>query len=87
MLQIHGTYRIYLDPSLNLKVWFAQVAVKEFVFAQAAIAGGSLQRNELIEEIVGEAAIMSFLQHPRILHLYGCSLTSQVPLKPFWFPL
>lgn len=52
--------------------------MKEFVFAQAAIAGGSLQRNELIEEIVGEAAIMSFLQHPRILHLYGCSLTSQV---------
>ncbi|CAN0225727.1 unnamed protein product, partial [Ectocarpus sp. 13 AM-2016] len=53
------------------------VAVKEFVFAQAAISGGSLQRNELIEEIVGEAAIMSVLQHPRILHLYGCSLTSQ----------
>ncbi|CAN0564201.1 unnamed protein product, partial [Ectocarpus sp. 12 AP-2014] len=49
----------------------------EFVFAQAAISGGSLQRNELIEEIVGEAAIMSVLQHPRILHLYGCSLTSQ----------
>lgn len=54
------------------------MAVKEFVFAQAAISGGSLQRNELIEEIVGEAAIMSVLQHPRILHLYGCSLTSQV---------
>ncbi|CAN0402045.1 unnamed protein product, partial [Hapterophycus canaliculatus] len=54
-----------------------QVAVKEFVFAQAAISGGSMQRNELIEEIVGEAAIMSVLQHPRILHLYGCSLTSQ----------
>ncbi|CAN0233400.1 unnamed protein product, partial [Phaeothamnion confervicola] len=46
------------------------VAVKEFVFAQAAISGGSLQRSELIEEIVGEAAIMSFLRHPRILHLY-----------------
>ena len=61
--------------------------MKEFVFAQAAIAGGSLQRNELIEEIVGEAAIMSFLQHPRILHLYGCSLTSQVLSKPFWLPL
>ncbi|CAM9995496.1 unnamed protein product, partial [Choristocarpus tenellus] len=56
----------------------SSVAVKEFVFAQAAIAGGSLQRNELIEEIVGEAAIMSYLRHPRILHLYGCSLTSQV---------
>ncbi|CAM9482831.1 unnamed protein product [Ectocarpus fasciculatus] len=55
----------------------SSVAVKEFVFAQAAISGGSLQRNELIEEIVGEAAIMSVLQHPRILHLYGCSLTSQ----------
>lgn len=52
--------------------------MKEFVFAQAAISGGSMQRNELIEEIVGEAAIMSVLQHPRILHLYGCSLTSQV---------
>lgn len=56
------------------------MAVKEFVFAQAAISGGSLQRNELIEEIVGEAAIMSVLQHPRVLHLYGCSLTSQVGL-------
>ncbi|CAM9802571.1 unnamed protein product, partial [Scytosiphon promiscuus] len=55
----------------------SSVAVKEFVFAQAAISGGSMQRNELIEEIVGEAAIMSVLQHPRILHLYGCSLTSQ----------
>ncbi|KAG5189683.1 kinase-like domain-containing protein [Tribonema minus] len=55
----------------------SQVAVKEFVFAQAAVTGGSLQRNELIEEIVGEAAVMSFLRHPRILHLYGCSLTSQ----------
>lgn len=68
-----------LHVLLGARVLFgSQVAVKEFVFAQAAIAGGSLQRNELIEEIVGEAAIMSFLQHPRILHLYGCSLTSQV---------
>jgi hypothetical protein len=53
------------------------VAVKEFVFAQAAIAGGSLQRNNIIEEIVGEAGVMACLRHPKILQLYGCSLTMQ----------
>lgn len=47
------------------------------MFAQAAIAGGSLQTSELIEEIVGEAGIMSMLNHPKILQLYGCSLTTQ----------
>ena len=53
------------------------VAVKEFVFAQAAIEGGSLQRSSIIEEIVGEAGIMACLRHPKILQLYGCSLTMQ----------
>lgn len=53
------------------------VAVKEFVFAQAAIEGGSLQRSSIIEEIVGEAGIMACLRHPKILQLYGCSLTVQ----------
>ncbi len=54
-----------------------KVAVKEFVFAQAAMAGGSLQRDSIIEEIVGEAGIMAFLRHPKILQIYGCSLTMQ----------
>jgi hypothetical protein len=53
------------------------VAVKEFVFAQAALLGGSLQTSELIEEIIGEAGIMSLLNHPKILQLYGFSLTTQ----------
>lgn len=53
------------------------VAVKEFVFAQAAIVGGSLQGNDIIEEIVGEAGVMSHLRHPKILQLYGCTLTMQ----------
>ncbi len=51
------------------------VAVKEFVFAQTAISGSSVRQNELIEEIIGEAMIMSYLRHPRILNLYGCTLT------------
>lgn len=64
------------------RVWSGQwrnnaVAVKEFVFAQAAIAGGSLERNKIIEEIVGEAGVMACLRHPKILQLYGCSLTMQ----------
>ena len=53
------------------------VAVKEFVFAQAAIAGGSLQRTNIVEEIVGEAGVMACLRHPKILQLYGCSITMQ----------
>lgn len=53
------------------------VAVKEFVFAQTALLGGSLQTSELIEEIIGEAGIMSLLKHPKILQLYGVSLTTQ----------
>ena len=64
------------------RVWAARwrsepVAVKEFVFAQAALLGGSLQTSELIEEIIGEAGIMSLLRHPKILQLYGVSLTTQ----------
>ena len=64
------------------RVWSGQwrnnsVAVKEFVFAQTAIVGGSLQRNSIIEEIVGEAGVMACLRHPKILQLYGCSLTMQ----------
>jgi hypothetical protein len=53
------------------------VAVKEFVFAQTALLGGSMQTAELIEEIIGEAGIMSLLKHPKILQLYGVSLTTQ----------
>ena len=64
------------------RVWSASwqssdVAVKEFVLAQAAFAGGSIQRRDIIEEIVGEAGIMAYLRHPKILQLYGCSLTAQ----------
>ena len=54
-----------------------QVAVKEFVFAQAVVAGGSIHRKNIVEEIVGEAGIMACLRHPKILQLYGCSLTMQ----------
>ena len=64
------------------RVWSATwqtsaVAVKEFVLAQAACAGGSMHRRDIIEEIVGEAGIMAYLRHPKILQLYGCSLTAQ----------
>ncbi len=31
----------------------------------------------MIEEIVGEAGVMTCLRHPKILQLYGCSLTVQ----------
>ena len=64
------------------RVWSAtwqssEVAVKEFVLAQAAFAGGSMHRRDIIEEIVGEAGIMAYLRHPKVLQLYGCSLTAQ----------
>jgi serine/threonine protein kinase len=64
------------------RVWNAQrrnidVAVKEFVFAQTALSGGSQHINEIIEEIIGEACVMSCLNHPNILTLYGVSLTGQ----------
>jgi len=64
------------------RVWSAKlnsssVAVKEFVFAQAAIAGRSSQQDSIIEDIIGEAGMMSILRHPNVLQLFGCSLTAQ----------
>jgi len=64
------------------RVWSAKwgssgVAVKEFVFAQAAIAGKSMQQQAIVEEIIGEAGMMAILRHPNVLQLFGCSLTSQ----------
>jgi len=64
------------------RVWSAKlrssdVAVKEFVFAQAAVAGRSAHRDSIIEEIVGEAGMMSILRHPNVLQLFGCSMTAQ----------
>lgn len=64
------------------RVWSAKwrnssVAVKEFVFAQAAVAGRSSMQRQIIEEIIGEAGMMAILRHPHVLQLYGCSLTSQ----------
>jgi len=64
------------------RVWSAKlnsssVAVKEFVFAQAAVAGKSSQQGEIIEEIIGEAGMMAILRHPNVLQLFGCSLTAQ----------
>lgn len=53
------------------------VAVKEFVFAQAALTGGSKHVHSIVEEIIGEAGVMTCLRHPKILQLYGCSLTVQ----------
>jgi serine/threonine protein kinase len=53
------------------------VAVKEFVFAQTAVSGGSQQVSSLVEEIIGEAAIMTCLRNPKILQLYGCTMTLQ----------
>jgi serine/threonine protein kinase len=55
----------------------ASVAVKEFVFAQAAVAGKSAMQQEIIEEIIGEAGMMAILRHPNVLQLFGCSLTAQ----------
>jgi len=55
----------------------ADVAVKEFVFAQAAIVGRSSQQREIIDEIVGEAGMMAMLRHPNVLQMFGCCLTSQ----------
>ncbi|KAL3815584.1 hypothetical protein ACHAXA_001563 [Cyclostephanos tholiformis] len=64
------------------RVWSAKwgssaVAVKEFVFAQAAIAGKSMQQQAIVEEIIGEAGMMAMLRHPNVLQLFGCSLTAQ----------
>lgn len=64
------------------RVWSAKwrtasVAVKEFVFAQAAVAGKSSQQQQIVEEIIGEAGMMAILRHPNVLQLFGCSLTAQ----------
>ena len=64
------------------RVWSAKwgtstVAVKEFPFAQAAVAGKSTQQQEIIDSIVGEAGMMAILRHPNVLQLFGCSLTAQ----------
>lgn len=64
------------------RVWSAKwrsskVAVKEFVFAQAAVAGRSSMQGMIIEEIIGEAGMMAILRHPNVLQLFGCSLTAQ----------
>jgi hypothetical protein len=64
------------------RVWSARwgtasVAVKEFGFAQAAVAGKSVMQQEIIEEIIGEAGMMAILRHPNVLQLFGCCLTAQ----------
>jgi hypothetical protein len=64
------------------RVWSARwnsssVAVKEFVFAQAAVIGRSSMQQQIIEEIIGEAGMMAILRHPNVLQLFGCSLTAQ----------
>ena len=64
------------------RVWVGQwglskVAVKEFVFAQAAVAGKSSMQQQIVEEIIGEAGMMAMLRHPNVLQLFGCSLTAQ----------
>lgn len=74
-------HRIIGEGSFG-RVWSARlnsasVAVKEFVFAQAAVAGKSSQQGEIIEEIIGEAGMMAILRHPNVLQLFGCSLTAQ----------
>lgn len=53
------------------------MAVKEFVFAQAAVAGKSSMQQKIVEEIIGEAGMMAILRHPNVLQLFGCSLTAQ----------
>jgi len=74
-------YRIIGEGSFG-RVWSAKwgastVAVKEFPFAQAAVAGRSMQQQEIIDSIVGEAGMMAILRHPNVLQLFGCSLTAQ----------
>lgn len=64
------------------RVWSAKwrsssVAVKEFVFAQAAVAGKSSMQQDIVEEIIGEAGMMAILRHPNVLQLFGCSITAQ----------
>jgi len=64
------------------RVWSARwnsssVAVKEFIFAQAAVIGKSSMQQQIVEEIIGEAGMMAILRHPNVLQLFGCSLTAQ----------
>jgi len=44
---------------------------------ERAVAAAAAARREAIDEIVGEAGIMAYLRHPRVLQLFGCSLTAQ----------
>jgi hypothetical protein len=59
------------------------VAVKEFVFTHKSGEFDGYQddvcvnKNSIVEEIVGEAGIMACLRHPKILQIYGCSVTLQ----------
>lgn len=74
-------YRIIGEGAFG-RVWSARwgtnvVAVKEFPFAQAAVAGQSIQQQQIIDSIVGEAGMMAILRHPNVLQLFGCSLTAQ----------
>lgn len=70
---------LYLSPNTqwSAKWGSSSVAVKEFVFAQAAVAGKSCQQQAIVEEIIGEAGMMAILRHPNVLQLFGCSLTAQ----------
>ncbi len=66
--------RVYYGMHNNNKV-----AVKEFLFSQADVNSNKdvTRRDRLIEEIVGEAGIMACLRHPKIVQIYGCSITQQ----------
>ena len=86
LLTLIDPHEIYLHRIIGEgtfgRVWSAKwmsssVAVKEFVFAQAAVAGKSSMQGEIIEEIIGEAGMMAILRHPYVLQLFGCSLTAQ----------
>jgi serine/threonine protein kinase len=64
------------------RVWSAlrrnnDVAVKEFVFAQTAVSGGTKDVEHFVTGILGEACVMALLKHPNILTLYGVVITSQ----------
>jgi len=55
----------------------SSVAVKEFQVAQDALSGGSLMKDSVLADIMGEAAVMSLLRHPKILQMYGYTFTSK----------
>lgn len=86
MLTIIDPQEIFLQRIIGEgtfgRVWSARwksssVAVKEFVFAQAAVIGRSSMQQQIVEEIIGEAGMMAILRHPNVLQLFGCSLTAQ----------